>query len=279
MDGKDAVLAADNHEGFEYLVDGKTVKVLSSYEMSAEKGGGSDYANKTVFMFGIGSASESPFSYKFKVDPENKTFALLQRDEYFGKYVSDNMYIFLDGYGTGFISFDSKSYSKTRIRYEVKAGELIVTYFDVLPSFAYGESASFVFDTFGNVLTVRNIEGMNAEGIIFENAFITDGAIVRVKNDVMGAEASLAAEARFFAGIEIITADGTLSEAEKQQMHRYFHDKLHHARILSLHGYGKLARQTHDGYVRASDTRKALRRQRYGGFARKRRGNRLFRHA
>lgn len=217
VDGKDAVLAADNHEGFEYLVDGKTVKVLSSYEMSAEKGGGSDYANKTVFMFGIGSASESPFSYKFKVDPENKTFALLQRDEYFGKYVSDNMYIFLDGYGTGFISFDSKSYSKTRIRYEVKAGELIVTYFDVLPSFAYGESASFVFDTFGNVLTVRNIEGMNAEGIIFENAFITDGAIVRVKNDVMGAEASLAAEARFFAGIEIITADGTLSEAEKRK--------------------------------------------------------------
>lgn len=217
VDGKDAVLAADNHEGFEYLVDGKTVKVLSSYEMSAEKGGGSDYANKTVFMFGIGSASESPFSYKFKVDPENKTFSLLQRDEYFGRYVSDNMYIFLDGYGTGFISFDSKSYSKTRIRYEVKAGELIVTYFDVLPSFAYGESASFVFDTFGNVLTVRNIEGMNAEGIIFENAFITDGAIVRVKNDVMGAEASLAAEARFFAGIEIITADGTLSEAEKRK--------------------------------------------------------------
>ena len=67
-------------------------------------------------MFGLGSDSESPFAYKFKVDPENKKFELLQRDEYFGRYVSDNMYIFLDGYGTGFICFDAKSYAKTRIR-------------------------------------------------------------------------------------------------------------------------------------------------------------------
>ena len=216
-DGKEAVLAADNYEGFEYLVDGKTVKRCSAYEMTSEKGAGADYENKTVFMFGLGSDSESPFAYKFKVDPENKKFELLQRDEYFGRYVSDNMYIFLDGYGTGFICFDAKSYAKTRIRYEVKAGELIITYFDVLPSFAYGKRASFVFDTFGNVLTARSIEGMNADGIVFRNAFVTDGAIVSVNNDVMGAEASLSAEAKFFAGIEIITADGTLSETEKRK--------------------------------------------------------------
>lgn len=215
-DGKKASLIADRFEGFEYLVDGKTVISMSSYELASEKGGGADYENATVFMFGLG-ANEAPFSYKFSVNEHDKTFTLLPRDRYFGRYEADSRYIFIDGYGTGFICFDTKSYSKTRFTYEVKAGELVLTYFDTLPSFAYGKSASLTFDVFGNVLTPVAFENINLGGETFESKYVIDGAIVRVNNFVIGAQPSLSAESKFFEGLTIVTPEGTLTEKQKRE--------------------------------------------------------------
>lgn len=217
VDGKTAVLSADSYENFEYLVGGKTVASMGNYDIVQLKGSGADYDLKTVFLLGNGDNKQSPFSYKFSVNPEDKTFKLLPRDRYFGRYDSDNAYVFLDGYGTGYISFNKKYYSKTRLKYEVGAGEVTLTYLDTEPSFAYGTGASLIFDAFGNVLTPLAFEGIDFADKTFENSFITDGAIVRAKSFVMGAEPSLSAEAKFFEGIEIITKDGVLSEAEKRK--------------------------------------------------------------
>ena len=51
-----------------------------------------------------------PFSYKINLNLIDNTFTLVERDMYFGRYESDKIYIFFDGFGTGLINFDRKQY-------------------------------------------------------------------------------------------------------------------------------------------------------------------------
>lgn len=216
VNGQKVRLTADSGEGFTITWEDSSTTVVSSYNMSSLKNGGSDYQNGTVFLYGYPALDKhnftEPFSYKFKVDKETKTFEYLERDIYWGVYEADNSYIWLDGYGTGSVSFNTSSYSTTQFTYTVKGNEIYISYLDILPTFEYGAGATFYINPLLNVLTLKQNDKGTFKDTVWKNGNITDGAVIDISSYFMAADSTQNAKANFLKLITIRTKDGEVTD-------------------------------------------------------------------
>lgn len=206
-----ARLYADSKENFRLTVDGVTVFDMGTFDLQGMKNGGIDYDTDTVFLY---KYKENKFySYKFVLDVENNTFECIEKDYLIGYYECGNRYIFLDGYGTGMAKLkDDTSYTEVRLTYEKKANEIRVKFIDVPYDFECDEQASFYLATFGNVLTVKQLSGL--EGMEFVNSQISSGAIITLGETAFVAGNSFSTS--FLKGLTIVTKDGVLSDTAKK---------------------------------------------------------------
>ncbi len=210
IDGKEARLVASQYETFSLSIEGKAIFSFNMNDQNALLNGGVDYNANTVFLYSV----QEGFSYKFVLNVEDGTFEYVSKDLYYGKYVKDNICIFLDGYGTGIINFNTKSYYQTQIKYQAENNDILITYINTKPTFEYGENALFYIDDFKNTLISQSFMNGNND-VSFENENITDGAIVHIYSYQVGSAADAVAKNKMIANIEIITKDGKLSNDEK----------------------------------------------------------------
>lgn len=216
LNGKPAELRTDQYEHFTFLVDGVTVCYVNP-TFSSDGYAVLDYRNETALLYDMTGDTYEPYAYFFRLNTEENTFTVVEKDLYFGKYICENMYLFLDGYGTGCINFNTRSYSTTSISYRVVDGVLTVRYLNTNPGFAYGESSSYYIPPLLNVLTVRDFEGADMVGRQFVNSVITDGAIVEISSFSLGqATSETAGLEQLLSRITITTKDGVLNDAAKK---------------------------------------------------------------
>lgn len=217
VDGKSASLRFNEYEGLSYYVDGVQILSVSSYDMNNMVNGGVNHSADTAFVYYLKETnSEEICSYKFLIDAENKTFELLSRDGIFGQYFSDDddMYLFLDGYGTGVANFDTSSYVKNQFRYTLINDEVKITFFNTSVTFAYGDYITLRLADLKNILTVKYCEDSSLNQAEFVNEQITDGAIVDFTKSVFSATSSLKND--IYESIVITTKDGTLTTDQKK---------------------------------------------------------------
>ncbi len=213
IDGKKAQLITNQYQAFYLYIEGKLIFDISSSDVSGLENGGIDYATNTIFLYGFGN--DEAYSYKFIVNPTLKTFEYIPRDKYYGKYIGADMMIFMDGYGSGVINFNTKSYYTTPFTYDVVDNYVTIKYHNTKPTFAYGDTGSLYIDALLNVLTVKDLNDDTLKDIRLENIDITDGAIVRIKSLKIGKGTDAIAKPEFFRNIQIITKDGEMSYEEK----------------------------------------------------------------
>lgn len=209
FDGKEATLTVQK-SSFAFTVDGKKLVDASLYEINAMKNGGANADTNEIFLYRADHRNGEYYSYKFIVDPENKTFTYVEHDKLLGFYKSDTSYVFLDGYGSGFINFESTSYYETLFTYSKLGSMLTLNYKDLSVDFEYGTYSKFVVDVFGNALTAHEGLGLNI-GDFYENAFIQSGIIVKVNVETIGANSTTVAKPELYRAIEIIDKDGEVS--------------------------------------------------------------------
>lgn len=199
-----------------YKVANKTVVDVSSYEIANMRNGGLDLNNNIVFLYD----TTAWYSYKFTLNPADKTFQLVRRDNLYGYYTLDNMYVFLDGYGTGLISFNTTSYNSIQFRYRHNAdrNEIELTYFNNEAYSQFGSGATFyILDTL-NVLVAKELYDDTLVGKEFCNTHIIDGAIVRFDNVNVTKDIS---RQNIVDYITVITKDGELTAAQKKTIITY----------------------------------------------------------
>lgn len=212
VDGVDAKLTSNQYEGFTLLVNNKTVFSINSFNISSMKNGGIDYENDILFFY---DSTDTIYSYKIKLNVQKKTFEVVEKDNLFGKYVNENIYLFFDGYGTGIANFNTNSYYTTEFKYEVKNKDVKITYLNTKSNFEYENESTFYMDTFNNVLTSKSFMNDESNDLPFENQNITSGAIIRINSYVVGADSDTVAKRKMLENITIITKDGNLSDSEK----------------------------------------------------------------
>lgn len=216
VDGNsDSKLYVGASESFTLNVGGKTVLSATPYEIQSMKNGGVDYENDIVFLYQY--TSSKFYSYKFRLDVQNKTFECETRDSLLGLYEYDGQSIFLDGYGSGIVRLKKKtdgttvSYGESKLTYRTIANELVVTFVDKPYDFAWGDEATFYLATFGNVLTVKQMTDF--DDVDFVNSHVTDGAIVSVGRTTFAKSSN--SKPAFINDLKIVTANGELTAAEK----------------------------------------------------------------
>ncbi len=211
VDGKAAELRANQYEGFTFIIDSKIIFNVGSSFVSGMKNGGVDYATNTIFLYN----ETEMYSYKFIVDPVALTFTLVERDQYYGKYLADGIFVFLDGYGTGIINFDTSSGRKSLFDYSVKNTIIELRYKDLITRNNYGEYSTLYVDPFLNVITFKYSKVKRLEGVRLENAIVQDGAIIKIKSYKIGKDSDSVARAKLYSNIEIITKDGIIPDDQK----------------------------------------------------------------
>ena len=223
IDGKSAKLTTDSTERFTLVVSGKTI--LNAYGNDSDYGnqmvnGGCDYERGLVRLNSFGDRSglgdDGVFSYTFQLDTQNNTFTLMPKDSYFGRYETSDgsMYIFLDGYGQGCISFDTSSFSRTLFTYGITGNEVTLRFGGTLPSFAYGDEMSLYIAPTLNVLSVKRAIGVPFGSIFtMHESLISDGAIVTVIDDIITSDEIVDV---IYDKFTIIDKDGEWDRAKKQ---------------------------------------------------------------
>ncbi len=211
VDGANATFSVSQSGGYELMVANKRVFHLTQYDIANAKNCYVDPISDTIFLYNL----EDKFSYTFKLDLEELTFTVLEKDAYYGYYVAGNKLIFLDGYGTGIINFNTSTWSYTQFRYTVQSGIVSIRYVDTKPSFTYGSGAEFYLGEFLNTLTVKSFADNSLDGLTFENTQITDGAIVRISSYRFGADVTRGPN-RLLDAISIVTKDGALTGDAKK---------------------------------------------------------------
>lgn len=153
-----------------------------------------------------------PFSYKFALNEQAKTFELLEKDEFFGLYKNQaaSKYIFLNGYGEGISNYDLTSYEKIAFEYQKRGANAIITYLG--ESLTYGDGASVALNADGNSLTVLTAQSGLIEGEGLESVSL-NGALVKVDSFVVKKGTSLA---DFLSSITIVTESGELTDTQKK---------------------------------------------------------------
>ncbi|MBQ8323258.1 MAG: hypothetical protein IJX91_04760 [Clostridia bacterium] len=213
IDGAEAKLYADQYEGFSLYIGTEKIFGASTLEISEMKNGGVNYAEDTVFFYDY---DDAVYSYKFVLDVESLTFTVAERDGLFGKYETDGKFIFLDGYGTGVVSFDTSSYYTTQLAYSLHDRKLDLRYVNTTYKFQYGTYATLFIDPFMNVLTAADFADPKLNGTEFVNSVVTNGAIVRIHSYKVGAASDSVAKAQLYSNIEIVTKDGALDSTQKK---------------------------------------------------------------
>ncbi len=209
--------------GFEFSINGvKEFSFTLGYDLSNTKNAYVDERTNTVFLYRFDDNTSAKFSYKFLLDPTNNTFTIAERDKYYGLYNGKDKYIYVDGYGTGVINFNSanNSSTSTQFRYTVNGGTMYLTYFNTSPTFAYGTGAEFYVGEFLNTLTTKTCDADGFMGETLENSIITDGAIVKIERyefaGMRGTRTEQTVKSEILGAITIITKDGELSGADKE---------------------------------------------------------------
>ena len=214
VDGKSAEIQVNSYGHYTLWIGEEkifTTDIQSFYRM---KYGGVDEATSSLILYDYASSDYEPYSYHFVIDEAAKTFTFIPRDNMFGMYELGNMYIFLNGYGKGVISFDKKSYSVTNLSYELVGQELHITYLDTLPTFTHGTGAVLYTHPLGNLLTAKTFADVCEVGAVWRNSVIVDGAIVDMSTLQIGAHAN--AKDDFYQRITITTKDGVMTDAQKK---------------------------------------------------------------
>lgn len=187
-----------------------------SGSLSYMKRGGFGLDN-TVFLYSSsGNDASTVYSYKMQIDKAAKSFTVLPRDKYFGKYVCGTRVLFLDGYGGGEffeVNENGSSTNSADITYTVHGNEIAVSFHSLNPVYSYGKKASFYVSQLLNVLTVKSSDGDALAGMTFENVAITDGAIVRAPAFLLLDGGSL--RDQILNAVTIITAEGELTGTKK----------------------------------------------------------------
>ena len=217
VDGKEAILSVAFNDKLTFTVDNKKVFELTVSEQNQLKNAGIDYKENTWLVYNMLLDSENkPYSYRFRLDKENGTFTIDERDDLFGRYVYGKVAFFFDGYGSGEANFNTDSkYQTTGFTYKRNGANIELTFRNAQPDFEYGTTVKLLLADYKNILTVREISGIDLVGKQLVNQIITDGAIVEIKTFVVGMGNS--AEDELLSGITITTKDGTLT---KEQMTR-----------------------------------------------------------
>ncbi|MBQ3571773.1 MAG: bacterial Ig-like domain-containing protein [Clostridia bacterium] len=214
IDGQNATLSADQYQAFTLRIGTTQIFKASSYEIASMTNGGVDYIKQEVMLYYVDVRDDTFYSYKFKVDPVAKTFEYIAHDSLLGYYETDNAYVMFDGYGSGFINFNSKSYATTDFTYSKLDNIVTITYKNVNSTFAYGKSAQFSVDFFGNKLTVHDGLGLTPSAVLV-NRYIQSGIIVNVNIETIGKATKTVAMPELLRSIEIITKDGALTDDQK----------------------------------------------------------------
>ncbi|MDD7166118.1 MAG: hypothetical protein PUI31_05550 [Clostridia bacterium] len=155
----------------------------------------------------------TPFSYKFKLDTENGTFAVVEKDEYFGMYkCADGRFIFLDGFGRGVIDVSGERTGHYGFAYTVSGRQMTLGYYDSAKQLSKTKGVVSV-DNFGNILTAEDLGDEFKKGTLFENVNITKGAIVTMSRTIFHKGESKDA---VYAAVRIVTKDGEYTDAQKK---------------------------------------------------------------
>lgn len=215
INNQPATIKVDNYGGYEIYIGEELYQKYGSYDVNNLIYGG--VSGNEVYVY---TYQESMQSIKFTVDLETMTFTYIEKDPYFGLYKTGNgsRYIFVDGYGNGIINFNTKAYYTTHFTYQVDNEIMTITYLDTKPSFEYGSFMTFYISKFLNVLTVKESHQDKLQGEVFENNYITTGAIINIKDYTIGAASDAVARPKFLSNIEIITKDGNLTDEQKLQV-------------------------------------------------------------
>ena len=153
------------------------------------------------------------FSYKFKLDPENGTFTVVEKDKYYGMYkCADGRFIFLDGFGRGVIDVKGRLDEQYGFAYTVSGKKITLEYYDSAKSLSKTKGVVST-DGFGNVLTAEDLGDEFKKGTTFENACMTEGAIVSLERTVfyMGEDKDA-----IYNAVRIVTKDGEYTLEQKK---------------------------------------------------------------
>ncbi len=214
FDGKQATLSFDKYEGVSLIKSGEATQVfkLGTYELSSMKNGGIDHKNKILFVYN--TEDSNYYSYKFTLNDSANTFEVASKDTLFGYYTYGNdVVLFLDGYGTGYVDFTATSSTNTIVNLTYTQANSVVkaTFTDAPTSYEQGSFIEFYVADLLNVLTVKDNVNTKLIGNKLTNQKIVDGALVNFKTLSIGAQKSTDGKNSLLKNIEITTANGTLS--------------------------------------------------------------------
>jgi len=214
IDGDDSArLQVDSTGTYKMSLNGKTLFSASKMNISSMVNGGVNTDDDILYFYDFKS---SFYSYKIKINNTDKTFEVVKKDSLLGYYEFDGRYIFLDGYGKGIAKLDKSGYTEVKVEYERNANEVTLKFIDAPYNFEYGQEATFVVSAFGNVLSVKYVEGDKLAGADFVNSHIESGAIVTIGQTTFDRGTSTAVNEKILKAIRIVTKDGVLSETEKK---------------------------------------------------------------
>lgn len=186
-------------------------------DVSSMKNGGVDVDNNTYFVYAAKFGGYESFYYSYKFVLSGNRFTVADKDKLFGYYVLGDKYIFLDGYGTGFVHFDGDSYEIVNIAYTATDSEVYIDFVGATSQFAYGSSAEFYLSPLLNVLTVKRFADETLADGRFVNTQIVDGAVVTVNKTYIEAQesGSLGVPEEFWNLLEITDKNGTWTTEQK----------------------------------------------------------------
>lgn len=210
FNNKNSKLSFDNNGGVRLFDGTNYVFSLSNYDLQKQGYGGIDYKNNELIIYKLDLSDF--YSYKFLLNLENLSFSVEEHDEYIGYYTYKNMYIFLDGYKTGEISFDASSNYRTKLKYKIDGNILRIDYVDTDVTFNNGSYIEFFISDLYNVLTLRKTDTTILAGSVFENQKISIGAIIRLSKSYYGANTDAIVIDELCSNLEIITSDGIMDK-------------------------------------------------------------------
>ena len=210
FNNKSARLSFDNNGGVRLFDGSNYIFNLSNYDLKNQGYGGIDYINNELIIYKLDL--DNFYSYKFMLDLDNLSFETAVSDKYVGYYTYNNMYIFLDGFNTGEISFDSSSNYKTKLKYKVDGNVLRIDYVDTDVTFKNGSYIEFFISDLYNVLTIRKTDTLALKESVFENQKISIGAIIRLNKSYFGANADAIVIDELCSNLVIITSEGKMDK-------------------------------------------------------------------
>lgn len=214
IDNDNVEIRFDYNEGVTIYINNTKKYTISKYLFDTYVYGGLDKVNNYLLIYDY---TENYYSYKFKLN-DDSTFDYISKDLYYGYYLTDGMYLFFDGYGKGIANFDTSSYYRTEFKYDVYNNNVNITFLNTLPTFKYGDGMVLSVDKLLNVLTVKESFEDIFNGLVFENKYIIDGAIIHIDSLKVGQGSDKVAKNEFYNKIEIITKDGILSDDKKKEV-------------------------------------------------------------